>query len=569
MLLKFPSSFSSSFPSNFFAGFIALYLSLFLLAFPASAQDEERALDMASELTFEEKVVGLKKALAEKEKEKKSLERQLKTEQDELVQEQLKQELTSASDVIVGLREEIVNLSTGGAKLYDEPPVVQREFDWREDLELIFEPLLDQLREISERPRVIEKLQSDIAFWQERETELKEAVENLNANIESVSNTTIKKDLKALLDTALARANTAEQKLALLQNELTALENQKNPIWTTLGDIFSTIILGMFFHFFIAIFIAFVVYQILRILSLIPIFIIVKNNPDETVFAERAIVVVRVILGTILAVMAYFIVLYSFAEWLLLVISFLIIVGIALALKNTLPQYFVEIKTMLNMGSIRQGERVIFNGLPWKVTRLNVHTRLHNPALHGHLRVPIAQIVSSSSRPYHDDEPWFPTKVGDVIFLEDDSFGKVVRQTPDIVEVALGRSVYTYQTTDFLARCPRNLSREGFTIYEIFGFDYAHQKDITGDILQIYKSAIAAAIKASPFAEYNTSLEVEFNNASASSLDFKILIAFSGDAASDYFKIKRLLQKTSVEIANQQGWVIPFQQLTVHHQNPH
>jgi len=546
--------------------FIPSITLLFFLVISLSAFSQSDEVGSEKPVTIEAGLLQLKEALSRKEKEKISLERQLKTEQDDVVKEQLQQELTSASDVIIGLREEITSLSTGGARLYDEPPVVEREFDWRKDLELIFEPLLGQLREISERPRVVEKLESDIAFWQDRQIELNAAIENLRANIESVSSKALKKDLSALLDTALARANTAEQKLSLLDNELIALEKQKNPIWSTLGEIFSKIILSIVFHFFVAVVVAFLVYQAIRLLSLLPIYFIAKNNPGEIVTAEHAIVVVRVVMGSMLALMTYFIVLYSFAEWLLLVISFLIIVGLALALRNTLPQYFVEIKTMLNMGSIRQGERIIFNGLPWKINRLNVHTRLHNPELHSYIRVPLAEIVTSSSRPYHNDEPWFPTKVGDIIFLEGDVFGKVVRQTPDIVEVSLGSSIYTYQTADFLSRRPRNLSREGFTIYEIFGFDYQHQKDITTTVWSIYKSAIEETINHSHFAEYNTYLGVEFDNASASSLDFKIIAAFTGEAAPDYFKIKRLLQKASVEVANKQGWVIPFQQLTVHHQ---
>ncbi len=546
--------------------FLSLFSVLLLLMSPVSVYAQDEGENADEPFTIELGLSQLKQALSEKEKEKRSLERQFKSEQDELIKDQLQQELTSANEVIVGLREEIVALSTGGARLYDEPPVVQREFDWRKDLELIFEPLLDQLRQISERPRVIEKLESDIAFWQDRKVELSAAIANLKANIDEVSSSALKKDLRALLNTATSRANTAEQKLSLLSNELAVLERQKNPIWSTLGDIFSTIILSILFHFFIAVVVAFLVYQAIRLLTLLPIYIIAKNNPGEAVTAEHAVVIFRVVIGSLLAVMTYFIVLYSFAEWLLLVVSFLLIMGLALALRNTLPQYFVEIKTVLNMGSIRQGERITFNGLPWRVTRLNVNTRLHNPALHGHLRVPLAELIASSSRPYHKDEPWFPTKVGDVVFLEDEVFGKVVRQTPDIVELNLGGSIYSYQTSDFLSKRPRNLSREGFTIYEIFGFDYQHQKTITHEILDIYKSAIVKAISESDFAEYNNYISVDFESASASSLDFKIFASFSGEAAESYFKIKRLLQKASVEVANEHAWVIPFQQLTVHHQ---
>lgn len=557
---------------------MSLYFRLFLiliLSFGAAAGTlAQEAVDASSkeiveadvEPSFEEKILALKQTIKQKEKEQKFIQEAIGNEADELVKQRLQQELVAASEVIVGLREEIVNISTGGARLYEEPPVVKREFDWRKDLELIFEPLLDQLREISERPRLVEKLRSDIAFWESRQEELNKAVANLQKNLDSTQNDTVKKDVQALLDTATARANTADQKLSLLNNELSALEKDQSPIWTTLSDIFSNIIVSVVLHFFIAILVAFLVYQAIRFLSLIPITFIVRNNPGETVFAERAIVVVRIVIGAILALMAYFVVLYSFAEWLMLVISVFLLVGIVLALRQTLPKYFLEIKTMLNMGSIRQGERIMFNGLPWRIARLNLHTRLHNPALHGHLRVPLEELVMSSSRPYHEDEPWFPTQVGDVLFLEDGAFGRVKRQTPEIVEIDLGGSIYSYQTSDFLSRRPRNLSREGFTVYEVFGFDYQHQKDITGSMLQTYQAAMEKAIKASPFAQYNTYLGVEFDNASASSLDFKTIAAFTGEVAMDYFKIKRLLQKASVDLANEKGWVIPFQQITVHHQ---
>jgi hypothetical protein len=277
------------------------------------SQDEDIRMNVEVVLTFEEEILRLKKALSEKEKEKKSLQRKFKAEQDLVVKEQLQQELTSAGDVIIGLREEMISLSTGGAKLYDEPPVVKRKFDWRKDLELIFEPLLDQLREISERPRVLEKLEFDIIFWERRSRELKSAIESLQRNIHVVDSSLIKKDLQSLLGTALVRANTAEQKSSLLGNDLLSFE-KKNPIWSTLGEVFSTIFLRIVFHFFIALFVAFLVYQVIRFLSLFPIFILVKNNPGETVFAERAIVVVRIVLGSALALMTYFIVLYSFSE---------------------------------------------------------------------------------------------------------------------------------------------------------------------------------------------------------------------------------------------------------------
>ncbi len=542
-----------------------LFTALLLcLGFSAMAQEEDALEDI--ELTFEQRLTGLQKTLKEKEREKVELQQKLKSEEDLVTQEQLRQELASVEDIIVGVREDIVNISTGGAKLFSEPPVVKKKFDWQRDLELIFEPLLEQLRDISERPRLIEKLEAEIAYWEEREEELNLAVKNLESNLEQLSKKILKREVKELLGTATSRRNTAQQKLSLLRNDLIELREADNPIWETLRDIFTNVIVVLVLHFFVAIGASFLVYQVVRVFSFIPIMLIRKNSSKKTVFAERIIIVVRSVVSVVLTTMTYFVILYSFGEWLLLVFSLLIIAGLMLAMKDTVPKYFIELKTLLNMGSIRQGERIVYQGLPWRINRLNVHTRLYNSALQGHLRVPLTEIVNYSSRLYRHDEPWFPTRVGDVVFLEDGVFGDVLRQTPEIVELGFGGSIYTYQTTDFLARRPRNLSREGFTVYEIFGFDYQHQAAMTTTMLETYRQAIEVAIKGSKYEEYNTYLGVEFDNASASSLDYKVMASFTGEVALEYFMIKRLLQKASVEVANKHGWVIPFQQLTVHHQ---
>lgn len=514
--------------------------------------------------TLEQKLLELRQTLLDKEKEKKALELALKSESDELKQTQIKQELNAANDIIKGVREEIVQLATGGTKLYDEPPVVKQDVSWEEDLERIFEPLLEQLREVSERPRLIEELKTEIAYWESRKELLSQAVANLEQSITEIDNRSLRKELGELLKTAKSRYNSAQQKLSLLNNELLVLENAKNPIWSTIGEIITGVFIEMILHLLTALLAAFLVYQVARLFSWLILGLVKKSKSKDNVYLERMIEMTRTFVGFVFAFLAYLVVLYTMTEWLLLVFSLLIIAGLALGLKEALPIFIIEIKTLLNFGSIRQGERLVFHGLPWRITRLNVLTTLHNPSLHGHLRVPLTKIMNLSSRLYHKDEPWFPTIVGDYIKLEDGVFGKVQRQTPDIVEIDFGESTYTYQTLEFLSRRPRNLSKKGFTIHEVFGVDYNHQKSVTHSILSSYKLGIEKAIESSDYAEHCTSLFVEFDNASASSLDFRILATFNGAVASEYFRIKRMLQKASVELANREGWIIPFQQLTVH-----
>jgi hypothetical protein len=121
-----------------------------------------------------------------------------------------------------------------------------------------------------------------------------------------------------------------------------------------------------------------------------------------------------------------------------------------------------------------------------------------------------------------------------------------------------------YSATDFIAQNPRNLTLQGFTLMVPFGLDYQHQGAIVDVIPQMLETALRDGIAASDNAAHLVSIGVEFSQAGASSLDLVIVAAFSGEAAGNYFKLQRLLQRLAVEACNANGWVIPFNQITVH-----
>ena len=286
---------------------------------------------------------------------KRTLERRLRTVTDEVTKEQLTQELIAAEDIIIGMREEIVKSATGGATIFKETAIVKEEFDWKKDLELIFQPFLDQLLELTEQPRLIEKTESEIIYWQKRQEELQLAADNLDKNIAAIENRALKKEVQALRETTGSRLNSAEQKLALLQNELVALKTAKSSIWSTITGIFTNIVFEILWHFFIAVAIACVAYQAIKWLSIIIIRVLPDNKKRGHKFAQRSIEIGQIMLGSVVTIVTYFIVLYSFTEWLLIVISLLVFAVLVLGLRETLPRYLVEAKTLLNMGSIRQG----------------------------------------------------------------------------------------------------------------------------------------------------------------------------------------------------------------------
>lgn len=73
------------------------------------------------------------------------------------------------------------------------------------------------------------------------------------------------------------------------------------------------------------------------------------------------------------------IVFYLRSDLLLLVLAILALVVLGLGLRQTLPRYLTEIRLLLDVGPVRTGERVIYNGVPLQVKSINVYSVLRNP----------------------------------------------------------------------------------------------------------------------------------------------------------------------------------------------
>lgn len=132
---------------------------------------------------------------------------------------------------------------------------------------------------------------------------------------------------------------------------------------------------------------------------------------------------------------------------------------------------------ILNLGPVRQNERIIFEGIPWQVQKVHIYTSLINPALEGDkIRLPMRDLINLHSRPNGEDELWFPCRKDDWVLLSDDTFGKVLQQTPDYVNIVkLGGTRKVIPAVEFLSLHPANLSKN-FRLEVPFGIDYSHQK---------------------------------------------------------------------------------------------
>ena len=281
-------------------------------------------------------------------------------------------------------------------------------------------------------------------------------------------------------------------------------------------------------------------------------------------FRVRLVELIHRVVTAFLVIIGPMIVFYVVEDWVLFSLSILLLLAIAWTLRQALPRYVQQIQIFLNVGAVREGERLNLDGLPWRVQQINVFCTLVNPVAELTQRLPINDLVDLKSRPSRSDEPWFPCKKGDWVILSDGVYGKVTGISPEMIQlVEQGGAQLSYQTGDFLAKTPRNLATS-FRIKEILGISYKHQQDSTSTIPEQLHAYIQRRIEQEKYGDILRNLQVELERANNSSLDLAVLADFSGEAGDLHNRLRRAIQRWCVDACSEYGWEIPFPQMTLH-----
>jgi hypothetical protein len=490
--------------------------------------------------------------------------RELADTQDPAGRERLETEIDQISADLDSLQTAWEMLATGGANLNIFGVKVDKAFNWREELQSVFEPLLSEMKRLTERPRRIEQLRQDQNFYQRRLDVAKEAVASIEGFRQEAPTAALKKAFATTEDRWRERRDDLANSVHLIELELQQMLSGNGQSQFRSLDALKELLTGRVLNLLLAIAVMVLVYLLLRGAAQL-------YNRRVIRTARRRGIMMRLgnllffLFTTLLVLLAGMTVLYMRGDWVLLGLFIIILIGAAWALQRSLPRFVEEAKLMLNLGAVREGERLIYRELPWRVKSLGFYCTLVNPLLDGGtLLLPLRDLVGFNSREYVDDEPWFPTQNGDYVVLDNGSYGQVMRQTPEVVQLRVLGAIKTWRASAFIDQNPRNLSQQGFTLVLTFGLDYQHQPDITTTVRETLEQELQTAIEESDMVASLTSLAVEFSQAGASSLDLAVITSFNGDAADRYFPLQRLLQRLAVEACNRHGWVIPFNQITVH-----
>ena len=474
----------------------------------------------------------------------------------------LGEKLKAVNDELTQFDDQVISLATGVSQNDLRP--VNETFDLQQELEQLIRPFVWILKSATENAREIEHLKRTLLAATQQERTAADAVERLRPMIDHApkEGPVVERLQRILQDWENRRiaakdlATTADQQLqARLSERVKASDTASRAFSSFFSDRGRNLSFGV---------LAFAtVVLLMRLLRKIILRLIGSRRNRSFPIRLGALIydiaTAATAFGTTIAIFNHY------NDWLLTGFMLLLFIAIGWFILKSLPSLFEQITLLLNLGAVQEGERVMFNGVPWKVTKLDLYTSLENPSLKGgSFTVPVRELKGQHSRPMDESEKWFPTDEGDWVVLDNGLWAEVILQSPEAVHLREEGGAITHFTTQmFLEQNPKNVS-SGFRSTIEFGIDYAHQSIASDEVPDIMRKHIDREIRKIVDPDKLLGIYVALFRAGSSSLDYEIEVDVAEGAGHLYEPVEHALARIAVECCSENRWTIPFPQLTLH-----
>ncbi|PVV10978.1 MAG: hypothetical protein B6D82_12035, partial [gamma proteobacterium symbiont of Ctena orbiculata] len=283
----------------------------------------------------------------------------------------LQQRLIKLDSELSVTEENFENISAG-VDLTNLRSKEEAQFDLKEELFALIKPAIDEMKDMTSKVRLKSELKEKIAYYGERLDTLDSALQNVDLLRQKSDSERLKSALDGLAERW--RKNQAfmasEHQAARLQlDELMAAE-------VSLTDA-SQDYLKQFFqrrglYLIEALLVVLAVILISRMSNKAMRRLLPGFKKRHRSFRIRLLELVHRILTTLLIIIGPMVVFYVVEDWVLFSLGILLLLGFGWGLRHALPRYWHQIQLFLNIGSVREGERIYMDGLPWRVEQINV-----------------------------------------------------------------------------------------------------------------------------------------------------------------------------------------------------
>jgi len=437
-------------------------------------------------------------------------------------------------------------------------------FNLQRELFALLEPALKEMKHATSDVRLKSQIREKILFYEQRLPILEEALRNISVLNRANKNPRIKAELIKMNKAWAKQRVFIESELQAKKLQLIKLEAQQESLSENTDNFFKDFFQRRGWTLIQAFFAIIGVLVLSRLIRLVFTRFLTGYAAEHRGVQFRIIDIAIRFATFLFTIIAPMIIFYIEEDWVLFSLGILILIGMAWTLRQAVPRYWGQLELFLNVGPVREGERLMLDGIPWRVKHINMYSILENPIAGLSQRVDIDDLVDMRSRPVSDHEPWFPCKRGDWIVLKDGVRGKVIGISIEMVQlIQRGGAVYTYNMSDFLSLSPKNLSKS-FRVKETIGISYSHQKESTSSIIEKLEATIKKRAIDEGYEDIVQSIRVEFQQANDSSLDLVVIADFKGSAADIYNRLCRSIQRWCVDACTENNWEIPYPQLTLH-----
>ncbi|MDM8545650.1 AAA family ATPase [Candidatus Venteria ishoeyi] len=435
-----------------------------------------------------------------------------------------------------------------------------KKINAEEELTKIFSPLIVGLTKFTEPVRRIEFLRSNITYYEQHVPKMRKGMEELDVLLVETQDETIKTRLMEERVHWEQQEKEFSAKLEVAKQQLIELENRKlSPL-----DAFDHFVQAVFskrgFNIIFAVLIFFLTFIGMLLLRRLILLINPFNYIPKLHFIASLLDVALYLLSFIVATLVLMVSLYAAGEILALAIVTLILFGMAWAVRSALPKFVEQIKLLLGYGPVRQGERIIHEGIAWRVESIGIYSYLKNPLLTGGtLRLPVKDLIDMRSRPYDEEkETWFPCREEDyIVFVESKVWRKVAILTPQRITFDWYGVPETMPTTEFLEQRLLNLSRGPFWVGINFEIAYKHRHEILDKVLGQLETFLGEEFKSLPFfGERFLYPWVDVAGFTEASVTAMVWVQLESSAAEKYPSIAINMRRICLKAANTYDWEI-------------
>lgn len=524
-------------------------------AFPNEISSEER-IEKLNDIELKIDDIATRKKELQKQSNDKSL-----SEEDRAELTQRLQTLTNQSREFNTLFEQTV-LGGIDLSLFNEPehvdPTENLNYNWQQEVLQILQPFFAQMQRMTEKTR-----EKDLLI--ENDRELTKKIQIAESGIQILQGI----DRTALNANSLKLISKVEDEWI---DRLKSLEHQKNIVDLKLQDMtdsrgffvrFTDNLWGFMKNEGLAIAVAIILsvgfYYIASRLILVFARYQQRDKTRVINFKWRLLLLILQAINIVFSLAIFLVILHTSGNIMLFGIVGLILLMLAISFRTKIPDYLHRLRVFLNLGQAREGERIIYNDIPWEIAKINLNNvYLTNPLLdNGELRVTIDLLDKLYSRHTLTDELWFPSRKGDFLLLPDKRIVKVIRQTPESIYLDHDGSTIVMGTAEFYKLKFSNLSR-GYSLTLNFSLEELPENRTP---VETIKQAITAVLQ-QKMAETEESLPTSIKEVSlairqllsSSTTSYQIIIEMSANSAKYYKHAKAALNDAIIETACTKEW---------------